>query len=183
MNTLDIVLLAVACLLVIVGMAKGLIRIVIGIVAIVAAFALAAAYHAPLADRLAGAELPSGVLSLGSYAAIFLGTMIAGGLVAWFLRKAIKIAMLGWADRLAGGALGFVGALLISALLILPIVAYVPAGSSILTDSVLAPYVTVVADMARDLAPDELSTAYRDRVEDLRRTWNRQGGPPEDDSV
>ena len=35
----------------------------------------------------------------------------------------------------------------------------------------LAPYVTVVADLANQLVPEELSESYRRKVEDLRRYW------------
>ena len=174
MNTLDIVLLAIACILVVIGMAKGLIRIVIGVAAILAAFALAARFHRPLADLLSGAEIPTGVMHLVSYAGIFLGTMIAGTLLAWLLRKVVSIAMLGWADRLAGGALGFLGALAIAAMLILPIIAYIPSGSTILTKSTLAPYVTVVSDVATSVAPDELTQAYQQKIDELRRRWRNQ---------
>ena len=42
MNGFDIFLLVMACLLVLVGMIKGIVRILIGVAALVAAFALAA---------------------------------------------------------------------------------------------------------------------------------------------
>ena len=82
--------------------------------------------------------------------------------------------MLGWADRLAGGAVGLVAALLAAALVILPVVAYAPSGAAVLRNSVLAPYVTVVADIANPLVPDRLSGQYRDKMESLRQYWQRR---------
>lgn len=171
MNGFDMVLLALAVVLVLVGVAKGLVRILFGIAALVAAFALAAQYHRPLADRLAALELPAGALRFGSYIAIFLGVMLAGGLLAWVTRRMLKAAMLSWADRLAGAALGLVAAMLVSALIVLPAVAYFPASERVLAQSTLAPYVTVVADVANVLSPEDLSTRYRRAVAELRRLW------------
>jgi membrane protein required for colicin V production len=171
MNTFDVILLAFACALVVLGMFKGLVRILIGLAAIVAAFALAARYHEGLAARLGSLDVSVEVLRLVAYLLIFIGVMLAGGLVAWLLRKVLRAAMLGWADRLGGAALGLVAALLTAALIVLPLVAYSPYGERILGGSVLAPYVTVVADLATGLAPADLSTRYREGVEKLRRYW------------
>jgi len=170
-NQFDLFLLVLACVLVIVGMAKGLVRILIGLAALLASFALAARYHQPLAHRLSGLEIGFEPLSLISYLLIFIGVMLLGGLVAWLSRRLIKAAMLGWADRLGGAALGLLAALLVSALLVLPLVAYSPWSERVLASSRLAPYVTVVADLANTLVPDDLSRRYREGVEGLRRFW------------
>jgi membrane protein required for colicin V production len=172
LNTFDVVLLVLACVLVFVGMLKGLVRILIGLAALIAAFILAARYHQPLSERLSAIDIGDEPLRLLAYLMIFLGVMIAGGLIAYFLRRLLKAAMLGWADRLAGAALGLVAAMLFAALIVLPIVAYSPYSERVLAGSLLAPYVTVVADLANQLAPEELSRAYRRGVEDLRRFWS-----------
>jgi membrane protein required for colicin V production len=170
-NYFDVFLLAMACVLVLLGMLKGLVRILIGLAALIGAFALAARYHQPLANRLSVLDIEFEPLSLISYLLIFLGVMLAGGLVAWLMRKLIKAAMLSWADRLGGAALGLLAALLIAALLVLPLVAYSPWSERVLANSKLAPYVTVVADFANLLVPEDLSRRYRQGVEDLRRFW------------
>ena len=157
-----------------IGVLKGLVRILIGIAALVAAFALAARYHQPLADRLTGLEIPGGPLMLLSYVLIFLGVMLAGGLLAYLTRRLIKAAMLSWADRVAGAALGLVAATVAAALLVLPLVAYSPFSERLLRGSLLAPYVTGVADIAAPLVPEELSSLYRTQVETLRGFWRER---------
>ncbi len=174
MNGFDIGLLILLGFLVFVGLAKGLARLLVGMGALVAAFWLAAYFHQSLALDLSWTSIPGQPLKLISYVLIFLATMLAGGLVAYLLRKLLKAAMLGWADRLAGGAVGLAAALLIAALLLLPLVAYSPIGGSLLRDSVLAPYVVIVADMANRLAPVELSESYRRNVEQLRLLWQER---------
>ena len=162
--------LALVGLLVLLGVLRGLTRLLIGVGALVAAFMRGAV---PLAGRgidgaRRGDARSGGYFNLVAYLAIFLGTMLTGALVASVLGRLLKAAMLGWADRLAGGAAGLVAALLAAALVILPVVAYAPSGAAVLRNSVLAPYVTVVADIANHLVPDRLSSQYRDRMESLR---------------
>ncbi len=172
MNHFDIVLLVLACVLVVFGMIKGLVRILIGLGALVAAFAVAARFHQPLAQRLSGLQIASEPLKLIYYILLFLAVMLAGGLLAFLTRKILKAAMLSWADRVGGAALGLVAAMLVAALLVLPLVAYSPYSENVLRRSVLAPYVAVVADIANTLVPEELSQRYRNGIEGLRRLWS-----------
>ena len=174
-NTFDVLLLVLVGLLVLLGVLKGLTRLLIGVGALVAAFMLAAQFHWQVAVSMVRVvEMPDPVANLVAYLAIFLGTMLTGALVASVLGRLLKAAMLGWADRLAGGAAGLVAALLAAALVILPVVAYAPSGAAVLRNSVLAPYVTVVADIANHLVPDRLSSQYRDRMESLRQYWKQR---------
>ena len=174
-NTFDVLLLVLVGLLVLLGVVRGLTRLLIGVGALVAAFMLAAQFHWQVAVSMVRVvEMPEPVANLVAYLAIFLGTMLAGALVASALGRLLRATMLGWADRLAGGAVGLVAALLAAALVILPVVAYAPSGAAVLRNSVLAPYVTVVADIANPLVPDRLSGQYRDKMESLRQYWQRR---------
>ena len=175
LNAFDVLLLVLVGLLVLLGVLRGLTRLLIGVGALVAAFMLAAQFHWQVAVSMVRVvEMPDPVANLVAYLAIFLGTMLTGTLVASVLGRLLKAAMLGWADRLAGGAAGLVAALLAAALVILPVVAYAPSGAAVLRNSVLAPYVTVVADIANHLVPDRLSSQYRDRMESLRQYWKQR---------
>ena len=171
MNGFDVALLVVGCILVLIGMWKGLVRILIGIAALIAAFALAARFHEPLAARLTWVRLPDEPLMLLAYISIFLGVMLLGGALAYLLRRLLRAAMLGWADRMAGAALGLVATALLSSLLVLPFVAYSERGQEVLRRSVLAPWVTAVANLASPLMPSDLADLYRSRLEELRRLW------------
>jgi membrane protein required for colicin V production len=170
MNGFDIAVLVVAGVLVILGLVQGVIRLLVGVAAIVVAFILASRFHQPLADLWVDA--PNAWLRLGAYVAVFFGVLLAGGLVAWLLRTLIKAAQLGWADRLAGGAVGLAAGALIMSMLILPVVAYTPGGETVLRDSVLAPYLLVVSDLFNRLAPQDLRERYADGVDELRGLWS-----------
>ncbi len=173
-NAFDVLLLVFVGLLVLRGTLSGLTRLLIGTGALVAAFMLAAQFHGPVAASLVRiGDLSEPAADLGAYAAIFLGTALAGSVVASRFRWVRQTKMLSWADRLGGAALGLVAALLSSALVVHPVVTYTPSGATLLRDSVLAPHVTVVADFANHLLPDRLAARYRGRMESLRQHWQR----------
>jgi len=178
MNGFDIALLVLASVLAVLGLLKGLVRILVGLAALVAAFALAARYHGPLADGLSWIDVSREPRMLLAYLLIFLGVMLAGGLVAFMMRRLVKAAMLSWADRLAGAALGLLVAVMAAGLVILPVVAYSPFREGVLAESVLAPYVTMVADGAKLLVPEDLAGKYQERIDDLRRYWSDRWHAP-----
>ena len=180
MNAFDTVMLVVIALLMLAGLLKGFTRLAIGIAALAAAFVLAVRFHAPLAVSLSAATgLTEPLVTAAAYAAIFLGTMLVGALVAFVVRRTLKFAMLGWVDRLAGAATGLVAALLAAGLLLLPAASRFPAGESLLRASVLAPYAAAAAALAHRLVPEPLSAEYRERMDSLRVHWlERRPAPP-----
>jgi membrane protein required for colicin V production len=174
MNFFDIALLILACVLVLFGVVKGLVRILIGFAAFIAAFAVAARFHQPMAARMDFINMPDGALMLLCYFLLFIGVMLLGGLTAYLMRKLMKAAMLGWADRLGGAAVGLVLATLLAALMILPLVAYSPRSTQMLSESVLAPFISEVTDVASPMVPQQLSDLYHEKIEGLRRMWQEQ---------
>jgi len=171
MNALDIGLIVLIVLGAGIGLARGLVRILIGILSLVVAFFLASRYQDQFAAVLTSRHVSETPARIGAYVLVFIATMIAGGLVAWVVGKLLKLAMLSFPDRLAGGALGIVAALLAAAFLVHPLVASSPEGSRLLANSKIAPYVTVVADLGNAMAPDAVAKRYDQGIESLRRVW------------
>lgn len=179
MNAFDVLLIVVLVAGAITGLARGAVRIVVGLVSLILAFVLASRYQDALAAVLIRRHVGETPARIAAYLGIFLLTMIAGGLVAWLIGKMLKLAMLSWADRLAGGALGLVAALLAAAFLVHPIAAASPGGSRLLAGSKLAPYVSVVADIGNAVAPDAVARRYNAGIETLRKYWRGEAQLPD----
>ena len=180
MNALDIGLIILIVLGAGIGLARGLVRILIGILSLVVAFFLASRYQDQLAAVMTSRHVAEAPARITAYVLVFVATMIAGGLVAWVVGKILKLAMLSFPDRLAGGALGILAALLAAAFLVHPLVASSPDGSRLLATSKLAPYVSVVADLGNAMAPDAVATRYDRGIESLRRVWRGETTVPVD---
>jgi len=178
MNALDIGLLVLFVVGAGIGLARGFVRILIGILSLVVAFFLASRYQDAIAGVLTSRHVSETPARIGAYVLVFIATMIAGSLVAWVVGKILKLAMLSWADRLAGGALGLVGALLAAAFVVHPLVASTRGGSRQLETSRIAPYVSVVADLGNAAAPDAVAKRYESGIESLRRVWRGEQPVP-----
>jgi len=178
MNLFDGAVVGLAALLVLVGLWKGAIRILVGILALATAWFVAIRFHAAAADRTLPTSWDPSLARLGMWLAIFFGVLLAGGLVAWLLRSIVKAALLGWADRLAGAALGFSAAALATAFLVFPLAAYLPGGSRVLADSRLAPYASTVSDLVSGLTPQEIDERYERGIAHLRESWNSRAIDP-----
>ena len=171
MNALDIVLLVLLAIGAFFGLARGFVRILIGILSLIVAFVLASRYQDSIAALMTARHVAETPARVCAYILVFLATMIAGGLVAWIVGKILKLAMLSLPDRLAGGALGVLAALLAAAFLVHPLAASSPDGSRLLATSKLAPYVSVVADVGNAAAPDAVAKRYESGIESLRKIW------------
>lgn len=178
MNAFDWGLVVLAAALGGIGLVKGLARILIAIASLVVAFLLASHFRDPVAAWLMSVKVIEPAARIVAYLAIFLTTMLAGGAVAWVVGKIVKFALLSWADRLAGVALGLVAALLAAAFVVHPIVASSATGRGFLRTSRLAPYVSVVADLANFAAPVKIAETYRREIEGLRRVWRGEAREP-----
>ena len=177
-NGFDGLLILIVSVAVLVGIWKGLARILVGIVALVAAFVIASRFDRALVPSLRWIHASDEALRFPAYVLIFVGVLLAGALVGWFVRKLLTAVALGWVDRLAGGAVAFLAALIAVAFLLLPLVAWMPGGVGAVEGSRLAPYVAAVADLANLAAPEDLAHRWRERIESLRKSW-RGGGAHE----
>jgi len=177
MNVLDGILVALFVFGFVMGLVRGFTRILISVLSLLVAFFLANRYQEPLARVFMGRHVSETPARVAAYFLIFLGTMVVGGIVAWLVGKMIKVAMLSWADRMAGAALGLVAAALAAAFIVHPIVVSTKGGSQLLATSKLAPYVAVVADIGNAVAPDAVAQKYEAGMETLRKVWRGEMTP------
>lgn len=178
MNALDIGLIVLLAVGFAIGLARGFVRILIGVLTLIVAFILANRYQDAIAKVLTDRHVSQTPARIGAYVLVFVATMILGGLVAWVVGKILKLAMLSFPDRLAGGALGILAALLAAAFVVHPLVASTDGGSKLLATSKIAPYVSVVADIGNAVAPDAVAKRYDSGIDALRRIWRGEEPVP-----
>jgi membrane protein required for colicin V production len=173
-NGFDVALALLAAVLVVYGLLRGLVRLVLSAVSLVAAFVAANLWHEDLATHWAASGASSSALRIAAWAVLFGAVVLGGALLGWLVARFLQAASLGWADRLAGGALGLLLALLAGGAVALPIVAYGGPEASLLRRSRLAPYVTAVSDWLNIAAPDGLAHRYEGAARALKRDWRER---------
>jgi len=173
-NFFDVFVALVAACLVILGFAKGAARISLGLIALVAGFFVATQFQDPVADAWLRVGVGAGPAAILAWGVLYVGTVIAGGLLGGLLARALKVVKLAWADRIGGASLGIVAASMFAATLVHLLATAPTLGPRVMGRSVLAPYAAALADAGNLTVPDELSDRYRNGVEAVRVIWRAQ---------
>lgn len=125
LNAVDFVILIIFFFSILAGFGRGFVREVISLGTLIAAVIVASMFANSLAMAVTGssavqsaitqastsmgmnAAQPVSYLALGgSFLALFVGTMLAGALVGYFLNMAFQVGMLGIGNRLFGAIFG-----------------------------------------------------------------------------
>jgi len=173
MNWLDIVLLTIMILTAIVGIFKGFVKQVIGLIAVVAGLVLASLYYEAAAGVFA-TFIKNGLLGnfLG-FLLIFVVVLIAGAILGHLITKAMK-GPLALANRLFGGVFGFIKAVLICGILVFALVSFEIAKPALET-SVIAPACLGVTRAVINMIPQDLRAKFNSSYKEIRESGGKHG--------
>lgn len=174
MNALDVSFLILIGISVIYSFIRGLVREIFSLLAIILGFLGASYGYAILAVWLKKwVENETLALVLG-FAILFLAIAFSLSLAGKLLSNFIKSMDLSWADRVGGGAFGLLKAILLIAVIILVLTAFLPAKSKILRESVISPSVMTIARGLSWVVPEKLHGLYEEREKELKKFWATQ---------
>ena len=152
---------------------KGFTRELIGVGSMLLAFILASWFYssaaAPFKDVVKTENL---ALFLG-FSIVFLGTLIAGGLVAWLVSTFMKLARLQWFDRCLGALFGLVRGWLLGGMILVGLTAFNVQSLSV-KNSILAPYFLPASRMIALVTPTEFKDRFLSGYAAIERWWKEQ---------
>lgn len=132
-NSADWVIVAIFALSILAGIMRGLVREIIALITMIAAFVVAILFTNPLAQAITNtgpvqhamqqtgehASLPITYVTFGvSFALLFIGVMIIGAILGFFLNAIFTTGFLGFGNRLLGGLFGFIRGVILTLTLI-----------------------------------------------------------------
>ena len=159
----DIVVLVLIGVPALLGLWKGLVRQVIGLAGVAAAYIVAMKFFAPLAARyLSGFRPATG--SVVAFLVIFFACLIAASLIGWVVEKVVGAAGLGILNRIGGGILGGAKGYLIVSVVVMMLIAFMPPHSSIFRGSRTMKYIQPMAGFVSRLAPESIGRRYEERT-------------------
>jgi len=173
MTVLDYFVLIVVAASVASGATRGILKGIISIVAAVAGFLAAAQFyeHAAILFRsLVSGEVEARILG---FAAIFLLILIAGSLLARWLRRGLKRVRLNWVDRGIGAAFGLVRGWLICSALYLALTAF-PVTLTAVERAAFAPVLLEGTRVIAYLTSPELREQFLKGYETVQGIWREQ---------
>ncbi|NWG14381.1 MAG: CvpA family protein [Acidobacteria bacterium] len=160
-TALDFLFAGIIILSTVVAFFKGLTRELISLGALIIGFVAAAFYYPRAGAWFIDLTSSETVANLVGFMIVFLGCLIAGALIAYAVKRFIKLASLDWVDRLLGGIFGFLRGCALSSIIVLALIAF-PVRESRLARSVLGPYLLAGARAAVLLVPQDLKDKFRE---------------------
>ncbi|MDH4217628.1 MAG: CvpA family protein [Candidatus Aminicenantes bacterium] len=164
LNWLDIVLLGILAITVVIGAVKGMIRQVIGLLAVILGLILAIRYYAHGAKIFP--FISDEVIShLMGFFLVFFGILCVGWAINRFLAKAVKGPFKSL-NHLLGAGLGLIKGILICGIIVFGLLVF-PVNTQALEDSQLAPYSMRITKAAYDIIPQDLKEKFSEAYQEI----------------
>jgi membrane protein required for colicin V production len=173
MTVLDYFVLIVVIASVASGVTRGILKGIISIVSAVVGLLAAAQfydYSAILFRSFVSTERDARMLG---FVAIFLGVLLAGGLLARWLRRGMKRVRLNWVDRVMGGAFGAARGWLICSVIYLALTAF-PVKLEAVERASFAPVLLEGTRMISYLTSPELRQQFLRGYEMIQELWREK---------
>lgn len=170
MNGLDIAIVVVLIAFALYGAVKGMVRLILGALALAIGIFLGCWYNAPVAGLLSGVITSEPVRRFTALVLILIATVAAFTVLVWFITKTLEVAHLRWIDRVTGAVAGLALACVLAALLLVPLAAYLPADSAMMNGSALSPYVLKVSSLAKSIVPADLRQRFEESTQRMKET-------------
>lgn len=183
MNWVDIIIIVILAIGLGKGLANGFVRGLFGLAALVLGIMIAAANYEQVAEILfSKLEVGAQGQAILGFLLVFVIVLILVSVVGRILSKALKLASLGWLDRLAGGLLGVVMACMFTSVLLLLVVMAGFQTNTGVARSTVAPTVIRVMDTVVAFAPDKVRNTIDEHYVKLRLEWEKaRREAPEDE--
>ena len=171
MNSLDIIFLVLISVSVLYSFIRGLVREIFSFFAIILGFFGASHTYSTFANWLGkwiGNETLAQILG---FTILFVLIAFSLGLLGRILSRLVKKMDLSWADRLGGGVFGFLKAILLIAIILLVLTAFLPSRSKLVSESRVSPVVLAITRQLSYLIPAKFRALYTTREKKLKKYW------------
>jgi membrane protein required for colicin V production len=170
MNKLDMMILAIFALTTACGLWKGMIRQIVILTGVVCGYIISSKLYTPVARILPG-NMEPGTAKIISFIIIFIACIIAASVLGVLVDRILKIAGLGWANRLAGGVLGAVKGFIVVAIIAVALMAFLPADNGLIRTSVALPHITSGIRMMSRIMPHDIGADIQKRIDEVKKRW------------
>jgi membrane protein required for colicin V production len=146
----DIIILAIIGVSALLGVFRGLVKEALSLAFWIGAAVLASLFSDALAAQLAGTIDNPIARQVAAFILIFVFTVFAGGLISNLISKLMSKAGLGGVDRALGALFGIIRGVVIVTVIVM-LTGELEFTRGIYGDSILTPYIMVLADFFLDL--------------------------------
>jgi membrane protein required for colicin V production len=160
MSGIDLAILCVLAVCAGFGLWKGFVRMAVGLGGLGVTLALALRLSAAGPRWFSRIFASDEISRAAAFALVLVAGLLATSIVAWLAAKLVRSAEIGWLDRLLGGGVAGVGALLVLCGLMVGVTTFAPSAASWTVGSRLMPVMMAVSDEAARILPEEVEQIY-----------------------
>ena len=167
---LDWIVLGIVLYSVVMSAVRGFVREVLGLVTVVAALFFAAWFHRDLGMLFQDILSTENLALFFGFSLLFVGTLLVGFTLIWFIYRFFQFAHIEWFDRLLGGAFGFIRGWLLGSVIFLVLISF-GVRSETVKNSELSPYFLHGSRIVAAVTPFELKSRFMVGYEEVQRWW------------
>jgi len=153
------------------GIFRGLVKEIASIIGVLAGFCAAYTYYPLLAKPLARWISSTPYLNILSFMIIFCFIFILISMLGIIIKYLLNITFLGWVDRICGAGFGIIKGILIVAIVLISLTAFLPRGAPIIKNSLLSPNVTLISEKLVKVVSKDMKQLYEAKVKDFKKAW------------
>ena len=163
-NWLDILLLVIVAITIIIGVIRGFIRQIVGLLAVIVGLVLAIKYYSYGSEIFT--FIRNDVLAqLLGFFLIFVAVLCIGWTINILLAKAVKGPFKAL-NRLLGAGFGLIKGVIICCVVVFGFLVF-PVNAKALEESQLSPYCIEIANVAYNLIPQELKDKFKEAYQEI----------------
>ena len=174
MNSFDVAVAVILGFCLIRGIFRGLVKEVASIIGVLSGFYAAYTYYPEMAGLLSRWISSTIYLNITSFMILFCFILIIISILGVVLKYLMSIAHLGWVDRMSGAVFGVIKGILIVSVLLVSLTAFLPKGSPLVRDSLLAPHVNMLSENMAKIVSDDMQQAFNEKMGALKRFWKKR---------
>jgi membrane protein required for colicin V production len=177
MNLFDIAIIIIVSFCLIRGVFHGILGELSSIVGVIAGFYGAYTYYhefTPMLKKVAFFKKylsNEAVINIIVFFILFSIIFIIITLIAIGLEKLLKVAFLGWIDKIFGAVFGIVKGVLIVSVIYIILTTFIPKNNKMVTQSTLSPYVAKVSAVMTLFISNNMSKGFMERLEGVEKIW------------
>ncbi len=172
MNPFDTIITIVLGYCLIRGFFRGLIKEISSIIGVLGGFYAGYTYYLEISRPLSAWISNPAYAKILGFMLLFCGVFIFVSIIGVIIKYLMNIAFLGWVDRICGVFFGIAKGILIAAVLLMMLTAFLPKGAPMIKDSILAPYVSRVSEIMAELVSKDMKLEFSTKIVELKKFWN-----------
>jgi membrane protein required for colicin V production len=171
MNLFDMLAIVILAFCVIRGMFRGLIKEISSIIGVLGGFYAAYTYYTFPAGLLSRWVSDPAHVNIVSFLLIFCIVFLVISMLGVVIKYVLKIAFLGWFDRICGIGFGLLKGILLVSVLLIIFTAFLPKGAPLVKESVLAPHMAMVSERMARVVSRDMKQQFAEKIEELKKAW------------